>query len=129
MDATGVLNFIVVNPAAGGSLMTNAQTALNAAWGKYRAVVKINNGRSQWGASANFKLTNHMSAYREYAERFTMPDGTKLNVLKTCTADDLSDTYGGGLQLTIIISNLTQQYFGSRSTAISNGRKHRYIAA
>ncbi len=96
--ATGVLNFIVVNPAAGGSLMTNAQTALNAAWGKYRAAVKINNGRSQWGASANFKLTNHMSAYREYAERFTMPDGTKIERSEKPVGGYLSDTYGG-LQL------------------------------
>ena len=34
--ATAVLNFIVTNPAAGGSLMTYAQPALNAAWGMYR---------------------------------------------------------------------------------------------
>lgn len=77
--ATAVLNFIVTNPTAGGSLMTYAQPALNAAWGRYRAAIKINNGNSQWGASANFKLTNRMSAYREYSEAFTMPDGTKID--------------------------------------------------
>lgn len=93
--ANSVLNFIVANPTAGGSLMTYAQPALNAAWGKYRAAVKINNGHSQWGASANFKLTNHMSTYREYAESFTMPNGTKIERSEKPDGGYLSDTYGG----------------------------------
>ena len=96
--ATAVLNFIVTNPTAGGSLMTYAQPALNAAWGRYRAAIKINNGNSQWGASANFKLTNRMSAYREYSEAFTMPDGTKIDRSEKPDGGYLSDTYGG-LQL------------------------------
>lgn len=93
--ATGVLNFIVTNPTIGGSLMTNARTALNAAWGMYRAAVKINNGRSQWGASANFKLTNRMSSYREYNESFILPDGSKIERTEKPDGGYLSDTFGG----------------------------------
>ncbi len=96
--ATAVLNFIISNPLAGGSLMTDAQQALNAAWGKYRTALKINNGRSQWGASANFKLTNHMSAYREYRETFLLPDGSAIERTERPDGGYLSDTYGG-LQL------------------------------
>lgn len=76
--ANHVVNFIVANPTAGGSLMTSARPALNVAWGNYMADVKLNNGRSQWEAGANFKLTNKIRTYRDYSETFTYPDGTSL---------------------------------------------------
>lgn len=76
--ANHVVNFIVANPTAGGSLMTLARPALNVAWGNYMADVKLNNGRSQWEAGANFKLTNKIRTYRDYSETLTYPDGTSL---------------------------------------------------
>lgn len=96
--ATGVLNFIVVNPQAGGSLMTQAMQALNCAWGPYNAALKLNNGYSQWGLSANYKMTNHIGSHREYYERFMLPDGSIINRSETPTGGHMSGTFGS-LQL------------------------------
>ncbi len=76
--ANYVVNFIVSNPAAGGSLTTLARPALNQAWGFYMADAKFNNGRSQWEIGGNFKLTNKIRTHRDYTETFTYPDGTIL---------------------------------------------------
>lgn len=76
--ANHVVNFIVDNPTTGGSFMASAMPALNVAWGNYMADVKLNSGRSQWEVGANFKLTNKISAYRDYTETFTYPDGSSL---------------------------------------------------
>lgn len=76
--ANYVLNFVVSNPAAGGSLMTQARPALNQAWGFYMADAKFNAGRSQWEAGGNFKLTNKIKTHRDYTETFTFPGGTSL---------------------------------------------------
>lgn len=73
-----VLNFIVTNPTAGGSLMAFALPALNVAWGQYRADLKLNSGRSQWQIGGNYRLTNNLKTYREYSETFTYPDGASL---------------------------------------------------
>lgn len=76
--ATHVLNFIVSNPTAGGSLQATARPALNTPWGFYMADLKLNRGHSQWEAGGNFKLTNKIKSHRDYTETFTYPDGTSL---------------------------------------------------
>lgn len=76
--ANYVVNFIVSNPDAGGSLTAIAKPALNQAWGFYMADAKFNNGRSQWEIGGNFKLTNKIKTHRDYTETFTYPDGTIL---------------------------------------------------
>lgn len=76
--ANYVLNFIVSNPTAGGSLMASARPALNQAWGFYMADAKFNTGRSQWEVGGNFKLTNKIKSHRDYSETFTFADGTSL---------------------------------------------------
>lgn len=76
--ANYVLNFIVSNPTAGGSLMASARPALNQAWGFYMADAKFNTGRSQWEVGGNFKLTNKIKTHRDYTETFIYPDGTSL---------------------------------------------------
>lgn len=96
--ANAVLNFIVINPSAGGSLMTQAMPALNCSWGQYNAGLKLNNGRSQFGMSANFKLTNKVEMHREYHEVFTYPDGQTLTRTETPTRGYMDATFGG-LQL------------------------------
>ena len=48
--ASYVLNFVVANPSAGGSLMLSARPVLNARFGNYSSDVKLNMGRSQWSA-------------------------------------------------------------------------------
>lgn len=77
-DKSYVLNFIVSNPSAGGSLMAFALPALNVAWGQYRADLKLNSGRSQWQIGGNYKVTDKIKTYRDYSETFTYPDGTSL---------------------------------------------------
>lgn len=96
--ATAVLNFIVSNPATGGSLMTNAMPALNSAWGQYMGSLKLNNGRSQWGASLNYKNSNHMGSHRDYVETFTYPDGASVTRTETPISGYISDNFGS-LQL------------------------------
>lgn len=76
--ANYVLNLIVTNPTAGGSMMTQARPALNQAWGFYMADTKFNIGRSQWEVGGNFKLTNKLKSHRDYTETFTYTDGQSV---------------------------------------------------
>lgn len=96
--ATAVLNFIVSNPSLGGSMMLYARPSLNQAWGFYQGALKLNHGRSQWGASLTYKLSNHMPGYREYQETFTKPDGTRFERTEKPDGGYLSNSFGG-LQL------------------------------
>lgn len=75
--ASAVLNLIVVNPTLGGSLMTQATSALNTEWGEAYLSAKLNNGRSQWGLDINGKLGD-FDSQRDYQESFTYPDGTTV---------------------------------------------------
>ena len=92
--ANAVLNIIVSNPSTGGSLMTQAMPALNCAWGQYNAGLKLNNGRSQFGLSTNYKLTNKIEMHREYKEVFTYPDGETLTRTETPTRGYMSNSFG-----------------------------------
>ncbi len=76
--ANYVLNFIVANPAVGGSLMANAQSALAAKFGIYDSDLKLNFGKSQWSFGVKYKLTDGINAHRDYHETFTYPDGKSL---------------------------------------------------
>lgn len=76
--AAYVLNVIITNPSAGGSLMLNAQPALTTRFGNYFADVKLNNGKSQWSVGATYKMTDDIKAHRDYNETFTYPDGNSL---------------------------------------------------
>lgn len=91
--ANSVLNFIVANPSAGGSLMTMARPALNQAWGFYMADLKLNTGCSQWEVGGNFKLTNKLKTHRDYTETFTYPDGASLTRNETSRGGSLDNTH------------------------------------
>ncbi|MDE6347634.1 MAG: hypothetical protein K2L60_02990 [Bacteroides sp.] len=93
--ASYVLNFIVVNPAVGGSLQAMARPAFNAAWGFYMADVKLNTGRSQWEVGGNFKLTNRIKSHRDYTETFIYSDGTSVTRSETLPLRIQSLTCGG----------------------------------
>lgn len=58
--------------------MASARPALNTAWGFYMADAKFNVGRSQWEVGGNYKLTDNLSAHRDYTETFTYPDGSSI---------------------------------------------------
>ncbi len=92
--ASYVLNIIVTNPDAGGSLMLMAQPALNQAFGVYVGDVKINSGRSQFGLSANYKLTNKNKVHRNYTEIFTYPDLESVIRNETSRGGSIDNTYG-----------------------------------
>lgn len=76
--AAYVLNIIVSNPTAGGSLMLTARPALMTRFGNYSTDVKLNMGKSQWSAGASYKMTDGIKAHRDYNETFTYPDGHSL---------------------------------------------------
>ncbi|MDE5925073.1 MAG: outer membrane beta-barrel family protein, partial [Muribaculaceae bacterium] len=90
--ANYVLNIIVANPDAGGSLMTLAQPALNVAFGFYMADLKLNVGKSQWEVGGNFKLTNKIKAHRQYSETFTYADGSTLTRDETPLGGSMDNT-------------------------------------
>lgn len=92
--ATAVVNFIVANPSLGGSLMTQAMPALNCAFGNYSASLKLNSGRSQWGVSTHYKMTNKIGSHRDYHETFTYPDGRTLTRTETPTGGYSSNSFG-----------------------------------
>ena len=92
--ANYVLNFIVANPAIGGSVMANAMPALNQAWGSYMADLKLNSGYSQFEVWGRFKLTNKIKTHREYMETFTYPDGTSLSRKETSRGGSMDNSMG-----------------------------------
>lgn len=93
--ADAVLNFIVANPDAGGSLMLSGNQAVNCAWAPWYASLKLNNGKSQWGLSANYKLTNKIGCTREYYETFTYPDGQSLTRRESPVGGHMDENYLG----------------------------------
>ena len=92
--ANYVLNFIVINPTLGGSLMLEGKQAINEKWGYYRTDAKFNVGRSQWSVGGYFKLTDDMKAYREYKETFTYPNGESLTRTETPLGGELDNSQG-----------------------------------
>lgn len=70
---TAVLNVIVTNPEAGGSLMTSAQQAFAKPWGKYNASLKLNNGYHQFAFETRYNLSNHIGVYRDYFSSSPIP--------------------------------------------------------
>lgn len=92
--ANYVLNFIVTNPTAGGSLMATARPALNQAWGFYMTNAKFNTGRSQFEIGGNFKLTNKIKTHRDYTETFTYPDGTSVTRNEKSRGGAMDNTFG-----------------------------------
>lgn len=89
--AAYVLNIIVANPSAGGSLMLSASPALTTRFGNYSVDVKLNIGKSQWSAGTSYKMTDDIKGHRDYKETFTYPDGnslTRTEVPFSGSADD-----------------------------------------
>ena len=92
--ASYVLNFIVANPALGGSLQAEGRQALNTAWGDYFVDSKFNNGRSQFELGSSFKLTDNIDSHRDYRETFTFPDGESLTRTETPRGGHIDNTFG-----------------------------------
>lgn len=93
-DAATVLNLIVTNPDAGGSLMAMSMPSVSYAWAYNSANVKLNSGRSQFELGTVYKLTNKVRTHREYYETFTDPDGHVLTRLETPLGGRIDNTFG-----------------------------------
>ena len=76
--AAYILNIIVVNPTAGGSLSLAARPGLTILLGDYSTNVKLNMGKSQWSTGISYKMTDDIKIHRDYNETFTYPDGHSL---------------------------------------------------
>lgn len=92
--ASSVLNFIVVNPEVGGSLMLNTMHAVNIAFGQYNPSARFNFGRSQIEIGGGYKLTENLKVHRDYRETFTFPDGNTLSRTETSRGGHLSNSIG-----------------------------------
>lgn len=117
--ARNVLNVIVSNPTAGGSLQAEAEPALNTAWGYCWADLKLNTGRSQWKMGGNFKLTENLKSHREFTETFTFPDGSKLTRDETSRGGSLDNTMGSAwLSYNYIKPDTTMVYIGLQTSHV-----------
>ncbi len=92
--ANTVLNFIVINPTVGGSLMVNAMQAVNAAWGQYNPSAKFNFGRSQLEVGGGYKLSENLKCYRDYTETFAFPDGSRITRKETSRGGRIDNSIG-----------------------------------
>lgn len=76
--ASAVLDVILRHPDYGGNVMTDNMQGIQVGFGNYQATANINKGHSQWSANANGELRNHIGMYREYNEKYLLPDGTAI---------------------------------------------------
>lgn len=73
-----VINIIVTNPTSGGSLMLYAMEGITSFFNNSSANVTINQGNSQWQAGAWCNFRNKLDIFREYNDRYFLPDSTIL---------------------------------------------------
>lgn len=80
-----VLNIILKNPTTGGSLSFNTMESLTLFFNNSNAHLTLNNGASQWqiGCGGNFR--GMLEMYREYNDRYKLPDGKILERTQTPT--------------------------------------------
>lgn len=92
--ANTVINIIVSNPTVGGSLMLNANQALNIVWGNYNPSAKFNFGRSQLEVGGGYKASDNLKTYRDYSETFTFPDGESFSRKETPLGGRIDNSIG-----------------------------------
>lgn len=124
--AAYVLNFIVANPTAGGSLQAEAVPALNAPWGYAWADLKLNSGRSQWKMGGNIKYCDKLKSHRDYIEKFTLPDGTQLTRNETSRGGYLDNTMGQAWLSYNYIKPDTTVFYAGLQTNHTFSNKARY---
>ena len=79
MTEGAVLNVIVKNPTAGGSLNLAAGEGLTVLFNNSRANLTLNEGRSQWTAGVRGSFRGNLEMFREYQDSYLLPDGTRLD--------------------------------------------------
>jgi hypothetical protein len=109
-DAVAVINVVVSNPLAGGSVMAQGMQSFNQPWGNGYLDLKLNNGRSQWGLGVQGRYTNRVESHREYTETFTRADG--VSVTRTESPMD------GYVSMTNLLPRLSYSYINSDKTVV-----------
>lgn len=123
--ANYVLNFVVSNPTVGGSLQTEAEPALNTAWGYGWADLKLNSGRSQWKIGGNFKYSNRLKSHRDYTESFTFPNGESLTRNENSRGGYMENTMGRAwVEYSYIKSDTTVFFAGINDFHTFRNRTH-----
>lgn len=82
-DVGAVINIIVHNPTVGGSFRANAIEALTSVFNNYFTGLTLNHGASQWEIMAGGSTRHHLDVYREYSDRYKLPDGTVVERSQT----------------------------------------------
>lgn len=109
-EAVAVINVVVSNPLAGGSVMAQGMQSFNQPWGNGYLDLKLNNGRSQWGLGVQGRYTNRVESHREYTETFTRADG--VSVTRTESPMD------GCVSMTNLLPRLSYSYINSDKTVV-----------
>lgn len=78
-EAGAVINIIVKNPTAGGSFMINGTQSLTIGYSNASTNLTVNSGASQWTIGGWLYNRNRIDMYREYTDRYLLPNGSVLN--------------------------------------------------
>ncbi len=124
--AAYVLNIIVTNPSAGGSLMLSAQPALTDRFGIYSADVKLNTGKSQWSVGTTYKMTDNIKAHRDYHETFAYPDGVSLTRTELPLGGSVNDSRASAWLTYSYIKSDTTVFYASFKGFRNISAKERY---
>lgn len=112
--ATAVINVVVVNPEQGGSLILNDMQALNYGWSNPMGYLTLERGHHQIKVGSRGMQRNRLPMYRDYYDRFRLPDGSVVE--RTETPDDGLFTDHGiypGIDYNYLVPERTNLYISA----------------
>ena len=112
--ATAVLNIAVINPEHGGSLSISEMQAFNHWWNNEQASLTFEHGKNQFSLIGNTVIRHKLPIYRDYNDRYIMPDGSVIE--RTETPEDGHFTNHGiytGLNYNFFIPEKTNIYIST----------------
>ena len=103
-----VLNVVVKNPTAGGSLNLASGEGLTMFFNNSNANLTLNDGRSQWTVGAWCNFRGKLEMFREYTDSYLLPDGTRL--------DRRQEPLPGFFNSNYVMPNLSYNYVNPDTT-------------
>lgn len=91
--AHSVIDIIVKNPTSGGAFQGNALQMLTHKFGNAFANLQLNTGKSQWELYAFGSMRDQINIYREYNDKYQMPDGSTVVRSETPIDGDFKGNY------------------------------------
>lgn len=125
--ASVVINVIAVNPEQGGSLMLNVMQALNYGWSNPMGYLTLERGHHQIKVGGRGMQRNHLPMYRDYYDRFRLPDGSVVE--RSETPDDGQFTDHGiypGIDYNYLVPEKTNLYI-SAYFPMNIGQEMKYV--